>query len=281
MKSLGVILLLQVRSPLLWSPWKLPTFPPIFLNKIVCIPSGGENHNLKEQYFHGDIELELVPQGSLAKNSELQEQESLLFLQGQKFEALLEKEVSSKSSDTDDGIEKVSIGKEMRIFNCKRYFMVHSIQSDYAFIKENVADELGNVTFNKTDLNFNIDIAKSTKNCTVEVEKIVPAGTIDPHNVQLPHIYVKRLIKGTNYIKSIEKYTNKKEGENATEADIFKTSEWKIKKKITERAVKMVKDEMYINLSIGDPVLIANFIDKSLHVTFQSENGILGLGEFP
>ena len=52
-----------------------------------------------------------------------------------------------------------------------------------------------------------------------------------------------------------------------TEADIFKTSEGKIKKKIAERAVKMIKDGMYINLSIGDPVLIANLIDKSLHVT--------------
>ena len=66
-----------------------------------------------------------------------------------------------------------------------------------------------------------------------------------------------------------------------TEADIFKTSEGKIKKKIAERAVKMIKDGMYINMSIGDPVLIANLIDKSLHVTFQSENGILGLGELP
>ena len=66
-----------------------------------------------------------------------------------------------------------------------------------------------------------------------------------------------------------------------TEADIFKTSEGKIKKKIAERAVKMIKDGMCINLSIGDPVLIANLIDKSLHVTFQSENGILGLGELP
>ena len=64
--------------------------------------------------------------------------------------------------------------------------MVHSIQSDYVFNKRNDADELGNVTFSKTALNFYIDIAKSTKNCTFEVEKIVSAGTIDPHHVQLP-----------------------------------------------------------------------------------------------
>ena len=83
--------------------------------------------------------------------------------------------------------------------------MVHSIQSDYAFIRGNVADKLGNVIFNKTALNFNIDGAKSTKNCNVEVEKIVLAETIDPHHVQLPHIYVKRLINGANYIKPIKK----------------------------------------------------------------------------
>ena len=180
-----------------------------------------------------------------------------------------------------EGIELTSIGKEMGIFDGKRYLMVHSIQSDYAFVKGHVADELGNVTFNKTALNLNADVAKSAKTCIVEVEKIVPAGAIDPHHVQLPHIYVKRLIKGTNYIKPIEKYTIKKEGENATDADIFKTPEGKIKRKIAERAAKMVRDGMYINLGVGVPVLIANFIDKSLHVTFQSENGILGLGEFP
>jgi len=251
------------------------------VKKLIC-SFVGENHNFEEQYFHGDIELELVPQGSLAEKFRAAGAGIPAFYTRTGVGSIVgEGGVVKKFRHGGDGIEKVSIGKEMRIFNGKRYLMVHSIQSDYAFIKGNVADELGNVTFNKTALNFNIDAAKSAKNCIVEVEKIVPAGAIDPHHVQLPHIYVKRLIKGTNYIKPIEKYTIKKEGENAAEADIFKTPEGKIKKKIAERAAKMVKDGMYINLGIGVPVLIANFIDKSLHVTFQSENGILGLGEFP
>ena len=177
--------------------------------------------------------------------------------------------------------EKVSIHKEMRVFEGKPYILVHSIKSDFAFVKGHVADELGNVVFNKSALNFNADVAKSAKTCIVEVEKIVPAGSLEPHHIQLPHIYVQRLIKGDSYEKPIEKYTIKKEGENASDAEIFKTEEGKIKKKISERAARMVKHGMYINLGIGIPTLIANFIDKNINVTFHSENGVLGLGEFP
>lgn len=113
------------------------------------------------------------------------------------------------------------------------------------------------------------------------MEEIVPAGTFDPAEVQLPHIYVHRVVKGDNYVKPIENYAIAKEGQGGASSDIFKTEDGKKKKKIAERAAKMVKDGMYINLGIGIPVLITNFIDKELFVTFQSENGILGLGEFP
>jgi len=159
--------------------------------------------------------------------------------------------------------------------------MVHSLRSDYSFVKGHVADELGNVCFNKTALNFNADVAKAGKCTIVEVEKIVKAGELDPHHIQLPHIYVKRLILGKNYIKPIEQYTIKKDGEDAKSSAYFQTEDGKKKKKIAERAAQYVKDNMYINLGIGIPVLIANFLDPKLQVTFQSENGILGLGEFP
>ena len=60
--------------------------------------------------------------------------------------------------------------------------------------------------FNKSSLNFNLDIAKAGKTCIVEVEEIVPAGSIDPHHIMLPQIYVQRLIKGERYEKPIEEY---------------------------------------------------------------------------
>jgi 3-oxoacid CoA-transferase B subunit len=89
------------------------------------------------------------------------------------------------------------------------------------------------------------------------------------------------LVQGKDYIKPIENFTIKKEGEDASSSAYFQTEEGKMKGKIAKRAAQFVKDGMYINLGIGIPVLIANFLDKGMDVTFQSENGILGLGEFP
>jgi 3-oxoacid CoA-transferase len=190
--------------------------------------------------------------------------------------------VVSKFAPGGDEIEKITIGKEMRIFHNQRFLMVHSMTSDYSFVKGHVADEMGNVTFNKTAMNFNVDVAKAGRNTIVEVEKIVKVGEIDPHHVQLPHIYVKGLILGKDYIKPIEQYTIKKEGDDDIEnSAYFQTPAGKIRKKIAMRASQFVRDKMYINLGIGIPVLIANFLDKKLSVTFQGENGILGLGEFP
>lgn len=89
------------------------------------------------------------------------------------------------------------------------------------------------------------------------------------------------MIKGKNYIKPIEQYTIAKEGEGGASSEVFNSEEGQKKKKIAERAAKMVKNDMYINLGIGIPTYIANFIPKDMLVTFHSENGILGLGEFP
>lgn len=169
----------------------------------------------------------------------------------------------------------------MRIFDDKRYILVHSIKADYGFIKGWKADTLGNVIFKKTAMNFNPDCAKASKISIVEVEEIVPAGTFDPAHVQLPHIYVQRIVKGTNYVKPIEQYTVIKPGMSADSSDVFKSETGIKKKKIAMRAAKMIKDGDYINLGIGVPTLIANFIPKGMFVTFQGENGILGLGEFP
>ena len=76
----------------------------------------------------------------------------------------------------------------------------------YSFVKGYKADEYGNVMFHKSALNFNLDIAKAGKTCIVEVEEIVPVGSIDPHHIMLPQIYVQRLIKGERYEKPIEEY---------------------------------------------------------------------------
>lgn len=226
--------------------------------------------------------MELVPQGSFAEK---------LRAGGAGIPAFFTK--SGVGSIVGDGgivtkfkkggkeIEKVSLGKEMRIFDGERYLMVHSIRSDYSMVKGWKADTKGNVIFNKSAQNFNTDLAKAGKTTIVEVEEIVPAGTFDPGHVHLPHVYVQRLIQGTNYIKPIENRTIHQEDEDIENNPVFQGEIGMRKKRIAKRAAKLVKDGDYINLGIGIPVLTTNFIDPNFDVTFQSENGILGLGGFP
>jgi len=103
----------------------------------------------------------------------------------------------------------VSKPKKKMIFNGQEYLMEETLRPDFSIIKGHIADTLGNVVFNKSAGNFNQDAARCGKKCIVEVEHIVPAGEIKPEHVHLPHIFVKRIVKGENYIKPIEKMTVK------------------------------------------------------------------------
>ena len=99
----------------------------------------------------------------------------------------------------------ISAGKkEIREFNGKNYIMETSITGDYALIKGWKADEKGNVIFRKAARNFNPDVATAGKTCIVEVEEIVPSGSLDPDQIHLPDVYVDRIIKGDKYEKRIE-----------------------------------------------------------------------------
>lgn len=241
----------------------------------------GENKVFEEQYLNGTIELELIPQGSLAEK---------LRAAGAGIPAFFTP--TGVGSDVANGgfpikfkqgthiPEIVSKVKEERIYNGRRYILEESLFADYALVKAWKADEKGNVIFKKSARNFNADCAKAGKICIVEVEEIVPTGAIDPENVHLPHIFVQRLVVGKNYIKPIEYRTVAKEG-GGKSSDIFKGPAGERRKRIAERASKLIKDGMYINLGIGIPTLATNFIEPGIDVTFQSENGILGLGEFP
>jgi len=102
-------------------------------------------------------------------------------------------------------IEKYTEPKHVREFNGKRYIMERSLGTEYSFIKGHIADEIGNVMFNKASWNFNSDVAIAGKICICEVEEIVPVGAIKPESVDLPGIFVKRLIKGSNYTRKIDR----------------------------------------------------------------------------
>ena len=156
--------------------------------------------------------------------------------------------------------------KEVRTFDGHDYIMETALKADYALVKGHIADEAGNVVFNKSAYNFNREAAICGKICIVEVEEIVKNGDIPPEHVHLPHVYVQRLLKGKGYEKRIERRTI------ATpdgKIDFPGSPEAKAKREtIARRAALEIADGMYINLGIGIPTLTTNYIDPKARVTF-------------
>lgn len=115
--------------------------------------------------------------------------------------------------------------------------------------------------------------------CIVEVEEIVPTGTIDPDAVHLPAVYVNRIVKVEEPTKRIEFKTISVPGQKT---EIPGKGSAKVgRERIVRRAAKELKSGMFVNLGIGIPTLCPNYVPDGVEITLQSENGILGLGPFP
>ena len=148
----------------------------------------GENKEFERQYLAGELQLEFNPQGTLAER---------IRAGGAGIPAFF----------TATGVGTlVAEGKEVREFDGRKYVMETGLVADLSIVKAWKADERGNLVFRKTARNFNPMMATAGKACVVEVEHIVPTGTLDPDNIHTPGIYVDRIILGT-FEKRIEQRT--------------------------------------------------------------------------
>ena len=146
----------------------------------------GENKEFERQYLSGELEVEFCPQGTLA-------------------ERMRAGGAGIPGFYTKTGVgTKVAEGKEVKTFDGEEYILERGIFADLAIVKAWKADETGNVVFRKTARNFNVPAATCGKVCVVEVEEIVPAGSLDPDCIHLPGVYVQRMIVGAPYDKKIE-----------------------------------------------------------------------------
>jgi len=146
----------------------------------------GENKEFERQYLAGELEVEFCPQGTLA-------------------ERMRAGGAGIPGFYTKTGVgTQVAEGKETKIFDGQEYILERGIIADLSIVKAWKADETGNIVFRKTARNFNAPAATCGKICVVEVEEIVPVGSLDPDCIHLPGVYVQRMIVGSPYDKKIE-----------------------------------------------------------------------------
>jgi 3-oxoacid CoA-transferase subunit A len=152
----------------------------------------GENAEFERQLLSGELEVELIPQGTLATRC---------MAAGYGMPAIY----------TPAGVgTEVAIGKEVRIFNDKAYLLEYAFDADYAIVKAWKGDTDGNLIYKETARNFNPLMAMAGKITIAEVEELVAPGELDPNAIHTPGIYVHRIFQGSGYEKRIEQRTVRK-----------------------------------------------------------------------
>ena len=149
----------------------------------------GENVEFERQMLSGELDVELIPQGTLA-------QRCLAAQSG----------IPAFYTPAGYGTE-VAEGKESRAFNGKMHLLEKAFNADFSFVKAWKGDAAGNLVFKGSARNFNPNMCGAAKITVAEVEELVPVGTLDPNHIHIPGIFIQRIFQGENYEKRIEQLT--------------------------------------------------------------------------
>ena len=152
----------------------------------------GENAEFERQMLSGELDVELIPQGTLAQRCQAAQSGIPAFYTPAGY-----------------GTE-VAEGKESREFNGKMHLLEKAFNADFAFVKAWKGDAAGNLVFKGSARNFNPNMCGAAKITVAEVEELVPVGTLDPNHIHIPGIFIQRIFQGENYEKRIEQLTVRK-----------------------------------------------------------------------
>jgi 3-oxoacid CoA-transferase/3-oxoacid CoA-transferase subunit A len=170
----------------------------------------GENKEFERQYLSGELEVELVPQGTLAERLRAGGAGIPAFYTPAGAGTAISEGGLPLRYAADGSVAKFSPRKETRDFQGRSYVLEPAIAGDYALVKAWKGDRFGNLVYRHTAMNFNPMMATAARITVAEVERIVEVGELDPDHIHTPGIFVHRIVQGDNYEKRIERRTTRK-----------------------------------------------------------------------
>ncbi|KAK1996660.1 coenzyme A transferase [Colletotrichum falcatum] len=240
----------------------------------------GNNKALEKQYLTGQIGIELCPQGTLAERIRAGGAGIPAFFTPTGAHSLVQSGDIPVRLDPSGAVKERGRERESREFNGKTYLMETALTGDVAILRAWKADTAGNCVFRYTTKAFGPIMAKAATVTIVEAENIVEAGAIDPNDVDLPGIFVDRIVPSTAE-KNIEILKTRPEGAGGEGPAKPHNSAQERRDRIARRAAKELHEGFYVNLGVGIPTLAPSFLPAGRNVWIQSENGILGMGPYP
>lgn len=237
----------------------------------------GNNKALEKKYLSGEIAIELTPQGTLAEKLRCGGAGIPAFFTPTGVNTFIQSGQIPARLKNGEVIEPGK-ARETRIFDGRIYNMETAIKGDVAILRAYKVDHDGNCKFRYTTKSFAPLMAKAAKVAIVEAEHIVPTGEIGPEEIDLPGVFIDRIVQSTED-KIIEIRKLRESGDAEAEGD--KSDALARRNRIAKRAAKELKEGFYVNLGVGMPTLAPSFLPPDNKVWIQSENGILGMGPYP